>query len=140
MRTYLFLYGICIEVLIIGRMQISLTQKGGPWMDPIQMKQTKISGRHRAFIHLSLILTNILALGWIFIWRFYYLLSVLQMIDNSNQIFSYLPFGGGPRKCVGDMFATYEVTLLLKIKFHNFRSFISGMKIIESYTLLICRL
>ncbi|KAL8122352.1 hypothetical protein AgCh_018913 [Apium graveolens] len=29
--------------------------------------------------------------------------------NETNQAFSYLPFGGGPRKCVGDMFASFEV-------------------------------
>ncbi|ERM98042.1 protein LUTEIN DEFICIENT 5, chloroplastic [Amborella trichopoda] len=33
--------------------------------------------------------------------------------NEINQNYSYLPFGGGPRKCVGDMFATFETVVAL---------------------------
>ncbi|XP_068664568.1 protein LUTEIN DEFICIENT 5, chloroplastic-like [Aristolochia californica] len=43
--------------------------------------------------------------------------------NETNQNFSYLPFGGGPRKCVGDMFATFEtvVTLAMLVRRFNFQ-------------------
>ncbi|PRQ41582.1 putative cytochrome P450 [Rosa chinensis] len=43
--------------------------------------------------------------------------------NETNQNFSYLPFGGGPRKCVGDMFATYEnvVALTMLVRRFNFQ-------------------
>ncbi|XP_062084232.1 protein LUTEIN DEFICIENT 5, chloroplastic [Humulus lupulus] len=43
--------------------------------------------------------------------------------NETNQGFSYLPFGGGPRKCVGDMFATYEtvVALAMLVRRFNFQ-------------------
>ncbi|XP_015875605.2 protein LUTEIN DEFICIENT 5, chloroplastic [Ziziphus jujuba] len=43
--------------------------------------------------------------------------------NEVNQNFSYLPFGGGPRKCVGDMFATYEtvVALAMLVRRFNFQ-------------------
>ncbi|KNA19445.1 hypothetical protein SOVF_061630 [Spinacia oleracea] len=33
--------------------------------------------------------------------------------NETNQNFRYLPFGGGPRKCIGDMFASYENVIAL---------------------------
>ncbi|CAN1765621.1 Protein LUTEIN DEFICIENT 5, chloroplastic [Linum perenne] len=43
--------------------------------------------------------------------------------NETNQNFSYLPFGGGPRKCVGDMFATFEtvVAVAMLIRRFNFQ-------------------
>ncbi|XP_028770640.1 protein LUTEIN DEFICIENT 5, chloroplastic-like [Neltuma alba] len=42
--------------------------------------------------------------------------------NETNQNFKYLPFGGGPRKCVGDMFASYEnvVALAMLVRRFNF--------------------
>ncbi|KAK7340336.1 hypothetical protein VNO77_21038 [Canavalia gladiata] len=43
--------------------------------------------------------------------------------NETNQNFKYLPFGGGPRKCVGDMFASYEtvVALAMLVRRFNFQ-------------------
>ncbi|KAK4605688.1 hypothetical protein RGQ29_000124 [Quercus rubra] len=40
--------------------------------------------------------------------------------NETNQNFSYLPFGGGPRKCVGDMFASYETVVALAMLVRRF--------------------
>ncbi|CAL2269737.1 unnamed protein product [Prunus armeniaca] len=40
--------------------------------------------------------------------------------NETNQNFRYLPFGGGPRKCVGDMFATYETVVALTMLVRRF--------------------
>ncbi|WCJ26756.1 cytochrome P450 family 97 subfamily A polypeptide 3 [Euphorbia peplus] len=43
--------------------------------------------------------------------------------NETNQNFCYLPFGGGPRKCVGDMFATFEtvVATAMLVRRFNFQ-------------------
>nr|QNN89102.1 cytochrome P450 [Azadirachta indica] len=43
--------------------------------------------------------------------------------NETNQNFCYLPFGGGPRKCVGDMFATFEtvVAVAMLVRRFNFQ-------------------
>ncbi|XP_020234758.1 protein LUTEIN DEFICIENT 5, chloroplastic [Cajanus cajan] len=43
--------------------------------------------------------------------------------NETNQNFKYLPFGGGPRKCVGDLFASYEtvVALAMLVRRFNFQ-------------------
>lgn len=37
-----------------------------------------------------------------------------------TQGFSYLPFGGGPRKCVGDVFATFELIVAVAMTVRQF--------------------
>ncbi|ERM98306.1 hypothetical protein AMTR_s00094p00105890 [Amborella trichopoda] len=34
--------------------------------------------------------------------------------------FAFLPFGGGPRKCLGDQFALMESTIALALLLHRF--------------------
>ncbi|KAL9426916.1 hypothetical protein AB3S75_033655 [Citrus x aurantiifolia] len=43
--------------------------------------------------------------------------------NETNQDYCYLPFGGGPRKCVGDMFATFEniVAVAMLVRRFNFQ-------------------
>ncbi|XP_052170119.1 protein LUTEIN DEFICIENT 5, chloroplastic [Diospyros lotus] len=43
--------------------------------------------------------------------------------NETNQNFSYLPFGGGRRKCIGDMFASFEtvVALAMLVRRFNFQ-------------------
>ncbi|XP_071696640.1 protein LUTEIN DEFICIENT 5, chloroplastic isoform X2 [Rutidosis leptorrhynchoides] len=40
--------------------------------------------------------------------------------NETNQNFSYLPFGGGPRKCVGDMFASFEAIVAVSMLVRRF--------------------
>ncbi|KAL6501211.1 hypothetical protein OROHE_025074 [Orobanche hederae] len=40
--------------------------------------------------------------------------------NETNQNFSYLPFGGGPRKCIGDLFASYETAVAVAMLVRRF--------------------
>ncbi|KAI4374036.1 hypothetical protein MLD38_012082 [Melastoma candidum] len=40
--------------------------------------------------------------------------------NETNQNFRYLPFGGGPRKCVGDVFATFETIVAVAMLVQRF--------------------
>ncbi|XP_074311340.1 protein LUTEIN DEFICIENT 5, chloroplastic [Silene latifolia] len=40
--------------------------------------------------------------------------------NETNQEFKYVPFGGGPRKCIGDMFASYENVVALAMLVRRF--------------------
>lgn len=40
--------------------------------------------------------------------------------NETNQSFSYLPFGGGPRKCIGDMFASFETVVAVAMLVRRF--------------------
>lgn len=40
--------------------------------------------------------------------------------NETNQSFRYLPFGGGPRKCIGDTFASYENIVALAMLVRRF--------------------
>ncbi|KAE8733673.1 Protein LUTEIN DEFICIENT 5 [Hibiscus syriacus] len=40
--------------------------------------------------------------------------------NETNQNFCYLPFGGGPRKCVGDIFASFEAVVAVAVLVRRF--------------------
>lgn len=40
--------------------------------------------------------------------------------NETNQNFCYLPFGGGPRKCIGDMFASFETVVAVAMLVQRF--------------------
>ncbi|CAN8290467.1 unnamed protein product [Cochlearia groenlandica] len=40
--------------------------------------------------------------------------------NETNQNFNYLPFGGGPRKCIGDMFASFENVVAIAMLIRRF--------------------
>ncbi|KAK2361865.1 cytochrome P450 704C1 [Trifolium repens] len=52
--------------------------------------------------------------------------------NETNQNFKYLPFGGGPRKCIGDMFASYEtiVALAMLVRRFNFQMAIGAPPVV----------
>ncbi|KAK9293212.1 hypothetical protein L1049_021201 [Liquidambar formosana] len=52
--------------------------------------------------------------------------------NETNQNFSYLPFGGGPRKCVGDMFASFEtvVAVAMLVRQFNFQMALGAPKVV----------
>ncbi len=41
--------------------------------------------------------------------------------ENERHRFAYLPFGGGPRKCIGNLFALMEAKLILAILLQRYR-------------------
>ncbi|XVF14393.1 hypothetical protein REPUB_Repub09cG0054900 [Reevesia pubescens] len=59
----------------------------------------------------------------------------LQITDTSTLLsFSYLPFGGGPRKCVRDMFASFETVVavaMLVLRF-NFQMALGAPPVMKS--------
>lgn len=54
---------------------------------------------------------------------------LLILYRNCGQIisdFAFLPFGGGPRKCVGDQFALMESTIALAMLLQKFEVELKG--------------
>ena len=50
-----------------------------------------------------------------FSYFFFEALIVLQLIHLQMLYFRYIPFSGGPRKCVGDQFALLEAIVSLAV-------------------------
>ncbi|HYR28525.1 MAG TPA: cytochrome P450, partial [Thermoanaerobaculia bacterium] len=57
-------------------------------------------------------------------------------VEKSARPFSYLPFGAGQRRCIGEGFAWMEATLLLALVAQRFR-IVSAPRVAEEPLLLL---
>ncbi|MGA9289060.1 MAG: cytochrome P450, partial [Anaerobacillus sp.] len=61
--------------------------------------------------------------------------------DKAQVSFSYLPFGAGPRSCIGSQFATYEARLIMCVIGREFRlSMIENHHPVEAEPLISLRI
>lgn len=121
---YSFRYIIFIDLHIFGTSPMNLFQRGF-WLK----SQVKVSKDGPVLIHLgaperyTLMRFHIISI--LSIWKpcsnLCFLYQSLLLFDHQViSDFAFLPFGGGPRKCVGDQFALMESTVALAMLLQKF--------------------